>query len=221
MTQNSILKYFSDLRLCRVQMFKLYTSKVHREFKHLWQRPKQGRLHYTDDKWHDKVIVGRDPLERFMKYLSSDANLSKQYTNHCIRHTVMDNLEEHGFEARHIMGLSGHKSESSVKKYAKRVSTKKKREMADTLATTMKTKHAKLETVTNPVPLLNLTNTIDTNQNQNDNALLNIDLTNANLEPIPYEPNDDMLVKFLDNFELTQPTNTTTTNCERLKSQIE
>ena len=132
----------------------------------------------------------------------------------------MDNLEEHGFEAHHIMGLSGHKSESSVKKYAKRVSTKKKQEMADTLATTMTTKHAKHETVTNPVPLQNLTNTIDTNQNQNDNVLLNIDLTSANLEPIPDEPNDDILVKFLDNFELTQPTNTTTTNIQNLQNVV-
>jgi len=46
-------------------------------------------------------------------------------------------LDQSGFEARHIMNVSGHKSESSIRAYSKYVSDKKKREMSLTLSSLM------------------------------------------------------------------------------------
>ena len=66
--------------------------------------------------------------------LSGLAGLSETYTNHCIRHTTVNTLVEEGIEARHIMGTAGHKSESSIKSYAKKVSNKKRREISNLLA---------------------------------------------------------------------------------------
>jgi hypothetical protein len=43
-------------------------------------------------------------------------------------------LDNAGFEARHIMRTSGHKSESSIRSYSYRLTDKKKREIAGTLA---------------------------------------------------------------------------------------
>lgn len=93
--------------------------------KYFWQRPKQGKIHYTDGLWYDRVRVGHGPLENFMSKLSTDANLSKRYTNHSIRSTVMGILGDE-FEGRHVIGLSGHKSESTIKQYARKLSAAKK-----------------------------------------------------------------------------------------------
>ena len=48
-----------------------------------------------------------------MAKISQVCNLSKRYTNHCIRSTCITALYDNGIETRHIMGLSGHKSESA------------------------------------------------------------------------------------------------------------
>ena len=142
-------------------MFKLYVSKLNPGFNHLWQHPKQGRHQYTDEVWYNKVVVGHNLLERFMVYLSKDANLSQRYTNHCIRHTVMDTLDKKNFEARHMMAIFGHRSESSIKKYAKRCPLKKNWEMSDRLAQTIAPKKTKTET-SEIAPLQNVTNTVPT-----------------------------------------------------------
>ena len=53
-----------------------------------------------------------------MKYFSKELKLSTDYINHCIRGTVLTRLDYCGFASRHTMALSGHNSESSIKKYA-------------------------------------------------------------------------------------------------------
>lgn len=67
-----------------------------------------------------------------MADLSAEAQLSKRYTNHSIRSTVMGILDEL-FEGRHVIALSGHKSENTIKQYARRLAPKKKREMCEAL----------------------------------------------------------------------------------------
>ena len=63
--------------------------------------------------------MGHNPLETFMKDLALDAQLSqKDYTNHSIRVTCISNLDKAGFESRHIIAVSGHKSEAIVHDYA-------------------------------------------------------------------------------------------------------
>ena len=58
-------------------------------------------------------------LGKKMKVLSKEAKLSVEYTNHSIRATTITVLDRNGYEARHIMSVSGHKSESSLKSYIK------------------------------------------------------------------------------------------------------
>ena len=54
--------------------------------------------------------------------------------NHSIRATAVTILDKSGFEARHIMAVSGHKNEASIRSYSKTdICTKKK--MSGTLAT--------------------------------------------------------------------------------------
>lgn len=90
-------------------------------------------MHFTNKLWYDRARVGHEPLENFMADLLTEAQLSKQYTNHSIRSTVIGILEEL-FQGRHVIGLSGHKSENTIKQYARRLQPKKKHEMCDALA---------------------------------------------------------------------------------------
>ena len=125
-------------------MFNLYISKLNNKSPKLWQRPRQGYIHYNDNEWYESRPVGHDPIERFMKYLSKNAKLPpNNYTNHSIRATVIGTLDTKGFEARHITAISSHKNESTIKTYSKRCPEPKKRQMYDALNETLvpKRKH--------------------------------------------------------------------------------
>ena len=112
-------------------MWLLYNEKRSKNSNFLWQKPRQGELHYTDGVWYEARRVGHNPLESFMKTLCEEANLSKKtYTKHSIRATCISNLDKAGYEARHITAISGHKSESTVKTYADRCPDGKKRNVS-------------------------------------------------------------------------------------------
>ena len=58
------------------------------------------------------MVVGENTLGKKMKVLSKEAKLSVVYTNHSIRATTNTILDRNGYEARHIMSVSGHRSEA-------------------------------------------------------------------------------------------------------------
>ena len=104
------------------------TSKLHPEINNLWQCPKKN-----DPVWFDKSPVGCNQLTSIMSKLSEEAGLSQWYMNHSIRATCITALDEAGFESRHIMAVSLHCSESTIKTYAKKCPESKKCEMSETL----------------------------------------------------------------------------------------
>ncbi len=123
----------SDREICPVQMFEIYMSKINKNFKHLWQWPKK-EVDIMDAVWYDNVPLGVNKIGGFMKQLSEDAQLSKIYTNHSICATCITYLDQAGFKSRHIMAVSSHKSETTVKPYAKKCPEMKKRAMSSALA---------------------------------------------------------------------------------------
>ena len=98
-------------------------------------------LHYTDEVWYEKRIVGKDPVEWFMRFLSEDLKLDQTYTNHLIHTTVISTLDADGFEARHIMKLSSHKNESTIKEYSVQCPDNKRKQMFDSLSRMTKIYH--------------------------------------------------------------------------------
>ena len=68
-----------------------------------------------------------------MKDISRAADLSKEHTNHSMRATAVTVPDHSNFEARHIMRVSGHKSEASIRIYSLRLSENKQREISETL----------------------------------------------------------------------------------------
>ncbi|XP_028412673.1 uncharacterized protein LOC114535592 [Dendronephthya gigantea] len=121
--------YEQDGPLCPVKAFELYLAKLHPELFCLWQKPK-SKEHFTEasDVWYCNVPVGKNTLGTLMSRISKDLELSQTYTNHCIRATAVSLLDDCNFEARHIMRVSGHKSESSIRSYSRRLSEMKQKQ---------------------------------------------------------------------------------------------
>ena len=88
-------------------------------------------------------LLVKDTLGNAMKNLFQKAQLSKIYTNHSIRHSVVDTLEENNFEARHIMAATGHKLESSICQYTSKCPPRKRREMFECLLANHEPKKSK------------------------------------------------------------------------------
>ena len=75
----------------------------------------------------ENMVIGERTFGEKMKNISREGNLSKSYTNHSIRATAVTILDKSGFEARHIMAVSGHKNEARIRSYSKTdICTKKK-----------------------------------------------------------------------------------------------
>ena len=67
------------------------------------------------------VPVGEKALGKKMATLSAKYSLSKRYTNHCVHVTSLQLIIDRQIPGRHIIRVSGHKSEGSVKSYAKKL----------------------------------------------------------------------------------------------------
>ena len=68
-----------------------------------------------------------------MSNLSTKYNLSQRYTNHCLRVTGLQVLDDAQIEGRHIIRVSGHKRTESVENYARKLSAAKKRKISGIL----------------------------------------------------------------------------------------
>ena len=58
-----------------------------------------------------------------MREISEEAQLSTVYTNHSVRATAITLWSDAGLENRHIMAISGHRNEQSLKSYNSRPSS--------------------------------------------------------------------------------------------------
>lgn len=107
-------------------------EKLNSNRNELWQKPKP-HVDGPESEWFVNQVLGKDTLNNAMKCLSAAAGLSKTYTNHSIRATVVTVMDDNDCPTRHIQATTGHKSESSIKAYAKKISAKKRREICELL----------------------------------------------------------------------------------------
>ena len=110
---------------CPVASFESYISKLNQKCEALWQRPNDF-VYESGTIWYNKSPVGKHLLGSMMTNISKRSQLSRHYTNHSIRATSITIMDESGLESRHIMKVSGHKSEASLKSYAQNIPNKKK-----------------------------------------------------------------------------------------------
>ena len=117
---------------CPVSSFELYLSKLS-NIDSLWQRPLDSFL-AEDRVWYCQAPVGKNTLSHMMAKISTSAKLSATYSNHGVRATCITMLDDSGIEGRHIMRVSGHKNEASIRSYACQLNDQKKRQISDTIA---------------------------------------------------------------------------------------
>ena len=153
---------FSGNPNCPVATFELYLSKLHPNCEALWHSVD------NDGFWYANAPVGKNTLGSMMTTISKWGKLSKIYSNHSIRATSITIMDECGIASRHIMKVSGHKSETSLKSYTQNISVIKKKEISATLSRSLGqdviesevqngkcTVESSSETVTNKIVLIN------------------------------------------------------------------
>ena len=117
---------------CPVRTYSKYMSLLHPMQPALWQRPRDAILP-MDTIWYCSAPLGEKSLGGMMPKLSIKYNLSERYTNHSIRVTSLQVLDDENVEGRHIIRVSGHKSVDSVQNYARRLSASRKRNISSIL----------------------------------------------------------------------------------------
>ena len=122
--------------LCPVLSYNKYQAHLNPENPFLWQVALPNVNVNQDAVWYGKAHIGKNPLSRFMTDVSKNCELSKIYTNHCIRVTGASILTRMQFSASEIMSVTGHKSVQSLAIYQK-TDTKRKEEMGDVLGQAM------------------------------------------------------------------------------------
>ncbi|CAC5386053.1 unnamed protein product [Mytilus coruscus] len=100
---------------CPVRSFIKYTTKLNKNCEYFFQRQKTTMN--DDSVWYDASPLGHNNLGGMMPALCEKAGLVKRYTNHSLRATTVHVLNEADFAGRHIMSVTGHKSENSLKTY--------------------------------------------------------------------------------------------------------
>ncbi|XP_078605624.1 uncharacterized protein LOC144878654 [Branchiostoma floridae x Branchiostoma japonicum] len=123
----------NNTRPCPVQVFELYCSKLKNSCPYLFQRPNLQWKPETNAEWYYGQPLGHNKLGSMMRDISRAAGLSKPYTNHSVRVTAIQALDQAGFEARVIMSISGHRNESSIRKYTHDSTDKQKKDCSSAL----------------------------------------------------------------------------------------
>ena len=112
---------------------KVYLQKLNPHCEALFQYPKQA-VTQEDQVWYTNKPLGVNRLAGMMKEISKLASLSRIYTNHSVRATAITLWSDAQVPSRHIMAISGHCSEASLKNYNTRPSSQQLRACSDILS---------------------------------------------------------------------------------------
>ena len=83
--------------------------------------------------WYSVEAIGVNKLGEKMKVLSKQIGLSKVYTNHCLRATVITRLSSKGVEARKIRNITGHQNDASITHYCAKPTLQEQAELSSML----------------------------------------------------------------------------------------
>ena len=123
---------------CPVKAFEKYISKLNPKCDALFQTPMTTKKVNFDwegsSVWFKNCPVGERTLGEIMAKISTEADLSKRYTNHSLRPTCIQIVDAGGFATRDICNVSGHSNERSLRSYVRQPCDAKKRKMSDTIA---------------------------------------------------------------------------------------
>ena len=117
---------------CPIVAWKLYIEMIS-DSPYLFPKPSAMQIHRRKKNFCEKQPLGKHSIDNLMSNLSRKIDLSRMYTNHCIRVTMITGLKEHGFSNAEISDISGHKNPHSVDRYFRRRKDEDLENMADSL----------------------------------------------------------------------------------------
>lgn len=130
--KNAVIYSMDEKNNCPVSAIRYYLSKIPPSVSVLFPKPKKN---HSDGYWYcEKQVVGKHTLYDMMKNISKAAQLSRIYTNHCVRSTVVTLLSNEGFKVDEIKSVTGHKRTESLERYNKRMRLEKKKELSNVLS---------------------------------------------------------------------------------------
>ena len=129
--------------MCPVKSFMKYKEHLNSKCDRLFQRPNK-KFSPNCARWYDNAPLGHNSLGEMMPNISQKAGLSRRYTNHSLHATSVHLLDSIGkYASRHIMTVTGHKSETSLKTYTGYTDSKIKRSMSDTISGSLRSESPK------------------------------------------------------------------------------
>lgn len=113
---------------CPVKMLKFLIEKTDESATSLFNKYTNDALSLPNStsKWFINAPLQKRTFSNFMKDISKADGLSQIFTGHCLRATAIQHLNDEGYEARHIMYMSDHKNEGSLRSYNRKVSSAQK-----------------------------------------------------------------------------------------------
>ena len=130
---------------------KMYLQKLNPKCEALFQCPKRNAKQ-DEHVWYENRPLGVHKLAGMMKEISQLACLWKVYTNHSVRATTIMLLSNAQVPSRHIMAISGHRSEASLQHYNTRPSSEQLRSCSDILSSAMGGRPQQSQQLTLPGP---------------------------------------------------------------------
>ncbi|VDI10339.1 Hypothetical predicted protein [Mytilus galloprovincialis] len=183
-----------------------------------------ARSYPKEGVYYDNIPLGHNRLGQFMNEISKMANLSHIYTNHSCRATTVHLLDEADIPSRHIMTVTGHKSETSLKTYSGKTCEKKKRHMSEILSSKNCGKKSCISNI-DFLCLSQSTITVEANEGV-ENIPVELSDANFDLELLSNSQNETVMNDILPNNQLDEilteigngPSNTNIMKPETLKT---
>jgi hypothetical protein len=113
-TPNDKFIYASRTNTCPLASLRLHINKTDPKAKSLFNRcVKDLRAQYSV--WYTNQPLPMRTYSGFMTDICKNAKCSKVCTAHCLRATSIQAMNDAGQELRHIMLMTGHKNEASIR----------------------------------------------------------------------------------------------------------
>jgi hypothetical protein len=121
--------------MCPVASLKQFISKTHPDASSLFNCCSKSALKDpTEVIWYTSTPIKHYQFTRFIADISKHSRCSKTYTAHSLRSTAIQGMNDSGHKIRHIMHMSGHKNEASVRSYNRGCSMAQKQSLSSSLS---------------------------------------------------------------------------------------